>query len=319
MTEKKPDLPDKPKKPDLLKKMAEKYNMDPVKFYETIKNSVFPSGKATNNQMAVFLQIAHEYDLHPFLGEIHPFESKVGGVSTIVGIDGWSKIVNRHRHYEGVEFEYEFDEDKNIVAVTAKIYRSDRQHHVEATEYLQECKRDTDPWKQWPIRMLRHKAFIQAARYAFGLSKIYDPDEAERIRESEAAQLDSVRVETKTQAKVDDFKERMATAQEAEFEETPVETPKEAESEEPLDWEPPSRAKPEPPHKPAKPVADNGESTVNSMVKLAARIWDCAPNFALSEITTRVPTLYGVRGIQEMTPEFIRDFKIRLTDGKETL
>jgi hypothetical protein len=31
------------------------------------------------------------------------------------------------------------------------------------------------------MRMLRHKALIQAARLAFGFSGIYDQDEAERI------------------------------------------------------------------------------------------------------------------------------------------
>ena len=46
---------------------------------------------------------------------------------------------------------------------------------------MNECRRNTDPWKQWPSRMLRHKATIQAARYAFGFSGIVDQDEAERI------------------------------------------------------------------------------------------------------------------------------------------
>jgi hypothetical protein len=32
--------------------------------------------------------------------------------------------------------------------------------------------------------MLRHKAAIQAARYGFGFSGIYEPDEAERIQEA---------------------------------------------------------------------------------------------------------------------------------------
>ena len=68
-----------------------------------------------------------------------------------------------------------------LIAVTCRIYRKDRQHPVEVTEYMAECKRNTDPWKQWPARMLRHKATIQAARYAFGFSGIVDPDEAERI------------------------------------------------------------------------------------------------------------------------------------------
>ena len=41
-----------------------------------------------------------------------------------------------------------------------------------------------EPWKQWPRRMLRHKATIQAGRYAFGISGIVDPDEAERIKDA---------------------------------------------------------------------------------------------------------------------------------------
>ncbi len=37
--------------------------------------------------------------------------------------------------------------------------------------------------------MLRHKATIQAARYAFGLSGIYDPDEGERIQASDPVNI----------------------------------------------------------------------------------------------------------------------------------
>ena len=51
---------------------------------------------------------------------------------------------------------------------------------------MEECKRTTDTWKQWPARMLRHKATIQAGRYAFGISGIIDPDEAERFKDSGA-------------------------------------------------------------------------------------------------------------------------------------
>ena len=50
------------------------------------------------------------------------------------------------------------------------------------TEYYSECVRSTDPWKM-KHRMLRHKALIQAARYAFGFSGIYDEDEGAKIAE----------------------------------------------------------------------------------------------------------------------------------------
>ncbi|WP_208431614.1 recombinase RecT, partial [Bartonella doshiae] len=48
-----------------------------------------------------------------------------------------------------------------------------------------ECAQDnSDPWKKYPARMLRHKATIQCARYAFGFSGIYEEDEAARIHEA---------------------------------------------------------------------------------------------------------------------------------------
>ena len=79
------------------------------------------------------------------------------------------------------------------------MYRKDRSHPVQIREYLDECLRDTDPWKKWPKRMLRHKAFIQAARLAFSLSGIEDPDEAERtasvIQPRQARQVETGRID----------------------------------------------------------------------------------------------------------------------------
>jgi hypothetical protein len=46
---------------------------------------------------------------------------------------------------------------------------------------MAECLRNTEPWQSHPQRMLRHKAFIQGARMAFGFSGIYDEDEARQI------------------------------------------------------------------------------------------------------------------------------------------
>ena len=46
--------------------------------------------------------------------------------------------------------------------------------------FMKECMRNTQPWKQWPARMLRHKAMIQAARIAFSFSGIEDQDEFDR-------------------------------------------------------------------------------------------------------------------------------------------
>jgi hypothetical protein len=116
--------------------------------------------------------------------EIYAFPKKGGGIQPIVGIDGWMTMANNHTAYDGITFVDRLSDDGQLVAITAQVHRKDRSHPVEVTEYLAECRQGTDPWKKWPARMLRHKAAIQAIRYAFGFSGIVDPDEADRMRPS---------------------------------------------------------------------------------------------------------------------------------------
>ena len=170
--------------------MSEKYGMDPRAFESTLRATVIKPDKhgneATREEFAAFLLVAKEYDLNPLTKEIYAFVDR-GVVTPIVSIDGWANIINSHPMFDGMDFADAVDPDKGIVtAITCRMHRKDRHHPTEVTEYLAECKRDTDPWRKWPRRMLRHKAMIQAARYAFGFAGIYDPDEAERIADETA-------------------------------------------------------------------------------------------------------------------------------------
>jgi len=162
----------------LLVTMASKFSMEPAQFASAIKKTCMP-GDATNEQFAAFLMVAREYDLNPLVREIYAFPSK-GGIQPIVSVDGWIKIMNSHTQFNGLKFEYERDEAGKMVSATAIINRKDRDHPIEVTEYMDECRRNTEPWKNWPSRMLRHKAMIQCARIAFGYTNIVEPDEAER-------------------------------------------------------------------------------------------------------------------------------------------
>lgn len=165
----------------VIAEMAQAYGMERAAFEATIKKTIMPAGvEPSNEEMVAFLIAAREYNLNPFLKEIYAFPKKGGGIQPIVPIDGWATIVNRHSDFNGVSFSDEFRDDK-LVAITCKMYRRSRSYPVEVTEYMDECKRDTDTWRKWPARMLRHKAFIQCARYAFGFSGIIDPDEAARM------------------------------------------------------------------------------------------------------------------------------------------
>lgn len=170
----------------LIQNMSAHFNIEPQKFLEVLRGTVIkPDAQgraATNEEIAAFMIVADKYGLNPFIREIYAFRGKGGGIVPIIPIDGWITIINRQESYQGVDFIDKLDpETGELLAVTCRMYRSDRNHTTEVTEYMDECKRETEPWKQWPNRMLRHKAMIQAARYCFGLVGIYDEDEAERI------------------------------------------------------------------------------------------------------------------------------------------
>lgn len=178
-----------PVSPELIRDVANIAGMsDANECAEVLANSIIPNN-ARPAEIITFLAIAKQYRLNPITKEIYAFANR-GGVQPIVSIDGWLKIINSHPQFNGMEFSDHLAADGSLQSVTCRIFRKDREHAVEVTEYMNECRRNTDPWKQWPSRMLRHKATIQAARYAFGFSGIVDPDEAERnVQTGGAAEL----------------------------------------------------------------------------------------------------------------------------------
>ena len=163
----------------LTSKLAAQFDMgDGSGLSDTLKSTAFKSNtQVTDEQMTALLIVANQYGLNPFTREIFAFPEK-GGIVPVVGVDGWSRIMNTHAQFDGMDFK------ADEVSCTCIIYRKDRSHPTSATEYMDECKRENSPaWKSHPRRMLRHKAMIQAARLAFGFTGIYDQDEAERIVE----------------------------------------------------------------------------------------------------------------------------------------
>jgi len=163
------------KQTSALAVMAGKFNVEPAKLLETLKNTVFRN--ATNDELLALVVVSNEYGLNPLTKEIYAFPAKGGGIVPVVSIDGWIRMMNDHPQFDGIDYQFEHDPKGGLVACTAIIYRKDRSHPTRVTEYLSECKRNTEPWKM-ERRMLRHKATIQGARVAFGFSGITDEDEA---------------------------------------------------------------------------------------------------------------------------------------------
>ena len=177
-----------------MNSLAEKlgYEQD-GELLSVLKSTAF-KGNVSDAQMTALLLVAQQYKLNPWTREIYAFPDKNNGIVPVIGVDGWSRIINENPQFDGMSFE------QTETSCTCTIYRKDRKHPIQVTEYLEECKRGTQPWQSHPKRMLRHKAMIQCARLAFGYTGVYDQDEAERIVEEKyMGQAEVVEGETKTE------------------------------------------------------------------------------------------------------------------------
>lgn len=165
----------------LCGKLATRFGMESgeTELLSTLKATAF-KGQVSDAQMTALLIVAGQYGLNPFTKEIYAFPDKNNGIVPVVGVDGWSRIINENPQFDGLDFT---QDDESCTCI---MYRKDRSHPIKVTEYMSECRRENvQPWKTHPKRMLRHKALIQCARLAFGYVGIYDEDEAERIVEKD--------------------------------------------------------------------------------------------------------------------------------------
>lgn len=193
------------KRTSLVTKFADKYHIEPARLLDTLKATAFRQRKQdvqiTNEQMAALLIVADQYKLNPFTKEIFAFEDK-GAIVPVVSVDGWSRIINEHPAFNGMEFNYSPD----FVTMPAGkpcpewcevvIYRKDRERPTIVREYLDEVYQAprgqnayAGPWQSHTKRFLRHKTLIQGARIAFGFAGIYDEDEAARIVDAQVVQV----------------------------------------------------------------------------------------------------------------------------------
>ena len=133
------------------------------------------------------LMLAERLALDPLNNEIYatevmPASGKKARIVYVVGVDGWSKIINSHPQFDGMKFfESEPGDDELPLYIECTIYRKDRKVATSIREYMYEAHTSQGAWLTHPRRMLRHKAMVQCARACFGLGGVYEPDEAERV------------------------------------------------------------------------------------------------------------------------------------------
>ncbi len=163
--------PTPPPRLSAIAAMASRLQVSQQRLHDTLWATAFKDCQ-TDEEFTAALIVANEYRLNPLTKEIYAFKTKGGGITPIVSVDGWIRIMNEHPSFDGIEFE-DLVSDGKIVAIEAIIYRKDRSKPIRVTEYMDECKGTSDAWKKTPKRMLRHRALMQCCRIAFGFSGIY--------------------------------------------------------------------------------------------------------------------------------------------------
>jgi phage recombination protein Bet len=144
----------------------------------------------TQADLERLLLTAERLGLDPLSNEIYAIEKpalacKKAQIIFVVGVDGWTKIINSHPAFDGMKFvESEPGDDELPLYFECTIFRKDRKVATTVREYMYEVHTNQGAWLTHPRRMLRHKAMVQCARVCFGLSGIYDPDESFRVSQT---------------------------------------------------------------------------------------------------------------------------------------
>jgi phage recombination protein Bet len=131
--------------------------------------------------------LSERLGLDPLNNEIYATEvtqeaGKKSRIVFVVGVDGWSNIINSHPQFDGMKFvESAPGDDELPLYIECTIFRKDRRVATSNREYMYEAHTGHGAWLTHPRRMLRHKAMVQCARACFGLGGVNEPDEAERV------------------------------------------------------------------------------------------------------------------------------------------
>lgn len=188
---------------DILGRSVSRSGMTYESFVKVLIDSAFSRLSFwTQADLERLLVLAERLGLDPLGHEIYAVQiqtdqDKKSRIVFVVGVDGWSKIINGHPQFDGMRFiESEPGDDELPIYFECTIFRKDRKVATSVREYLYEVHTNQGAWLTHPRRMLRHKAMIQCARICFGLSGIYDPDEAQRITEKVDVNASTTSVKT---------------------------------------------------------------------------------------------------------------------------
>ncbi len=121
----------------------------------------------SDEELTSGLALIARYELDPFAKEIYVARDKKGGLMTIIGVDGWIKILDRTPGYDGFTQEFTFTDSTETVmkSVTTTIYSKLRSHPVKYVAFMTEYKKQAGfVFATMPMHMLRIFSLRHAIR-----------------------------------------------------------------------------------------------------------------------------------------------------------
>lgn len=167
---------------------AQFLGVEPGKVCALLRNVWKPSKgqpELTDSEMFAGLSMIARYALDPVAKEVYVTRTSKGLV-TIIGIDGYVKILNRTEGYNGFEQELHFDDSgKDLEWVETVIYHKDREYPTKYRAFMSEYRKIAGPVAgQIPWHMLRLFSLRHAVR-------LFTPIGGNVVTEEEARWMDA--------------------------------------------------------------------------------------------------------------------------------
>jgi hypothetical protein len=120
----------------VLARMAGRFGVDETKMMATLKATAFRGDVSTEQMMALCI-VAEQYNLNPWTKEIYAFPDRNNGIVPVVGVDGWSLVINSNPQFDGMDFEEGPANERKIPEwIECRMHRKDRGHPICVREYF---------------------------------------------------------------------------------------------------------------------------------------------------------------------------------------
>jgi hypothetical protein len=166
----------------------------------------------TDAEMFKGLSLIARYELDPIARDVYVTRSKDGRLLTIIGIDGWIKVLDRTEHYDGFEWDDETDANGKVIAVNVRIYSTKRSRPTTYRGLMSEYQRVGGVVaKDMPVHMLRLFSLRHAARLFTPIGgDVLTEEEARYVQDHHAEQSVVPSSKSKSEALADHLMNRMA-------------------------------------------------------------------------------------------------------------